>query len=109
MPIDLDDDTYEKLEDEVSSKSREFSKQTRTSNSKRPAKFGLCSTCNRFHYIKTLYDNESAVCSLYKTSVPSQDRIVECSDYFPFDQPDIYDLFRMATLIEAKKDRKIGF
>jgi hypothetical protein len=109
MSKDSDEKDFEKLEDEVYHLSNEFNRKTECNSKQRPAKFGLCSNCTYFHYQRTLYGNESAICSKYKARVPSQDRIIECTDYYPFDQPDIYDLTRIAHIIEAKKERKIGF
>ena len=103
----MEKDEFSKLRDDIYANSKEF--DCKISSSKRPSKFGLCSTCTYFHYFKTLYDNESAVCGKYKSRVPCVDRIIECTDYYPFDAPDIYDMTRMAHFIEVRKEKKIGF
>lgn len=103
----MDKDEFAKIQDTVCANGREV--ESKINSSKRPSKFGLCSTCSSFHYLRTLYDNESAICDKYKSRVPCVDRIIECTDYYPFDAPDIYDMTRMAHFIEAKKEKKIGF
>lgn len=105
----MEDKELHALQDELVARSEELENRMSNSNVKRPAKYGLCSTCNSFHYRKTIYDNEIAYCSKWKTIVPKQDRVCECSDYYPFDQPDMYDMVRMAHIIDAKKEKKIGF
>jgi len=97
----------EDFQEKIYNRGKELSDKERSG--KRPPKYGLCSTCCHFHYGRTLYDNEWAICSKYKSHVPSTDRIVECSDYYPFNQPDLYDMAKDAYLIEAKTNRKIGF
>lgn len=78
-----------------------------------PDSFGICAHCSHFVYRKTVLNNDEWACCyenmrFFGRVIPNKtDRIVECTDYYPRKQMDLYEMFQIAHPIEIKRD--LGF
>lgn len=78
-----------------------------------PDSFGICAICSHFIYRKTVLENDEWGCNsnnnmLFIRVIPNKtDRMKECTDYYPRNQMDLYEMYQIAHPIEIKKD--MGF
>jgi hypothetical protein len=78
-----------------------------------PSTFGMCAECNSFLYRKTTLENDEWACghesSIYfRKVVPNKDdRVKFCTNFYPRNQMDLYEMYQIAHPIEIKKD--VGF
>jgi hypothetical protein len=81
-----------------------------------PESLGLCAKCNHVHIRKTSFGKIDARCGFdvslqnHMSIRPSlNDPIKECANFYPIGQPSLWDMSKIATLIESESNKKAGF
>jgi hypothetical protein len=78
-----------------------------------PSLFGLCAECRSFLYRRTTLENDEWACGneatvFFRRVIPNKDdRIKFCTNFYPRNQMDLYEMYQIAHPIEIKKE--IGF
>jgi hypothetical protein len=75
--------------------------------------YGLCSRCSNLGYTRHLYGKEVVLCDVSydvpRRSPSRENPVTDCTAYYPAGQMSLRNMAEIATLIDDKGPRKIGF
>lgn len=108
--IDLENKEYQNIEDQIDSSATKM--ELSENNTYRNSGYGICNHCRHFSITKTEFRTVKALCSKYIEThlfiLKSNEPITECSDFHDNFRMSLYDMQKIAYIIDVKR-QAIGF
>jgi hypothetical protein len=101
-------DEYELLEEELEEKGRKIAREINVNKATAPqgSKFGICATCGFLEFAETKFHTLFARCAYFLRMLHTGNPFIICTQYSPWDEPDLLMMLKMATLINTDGSSK---